>query len=134
MRVAEKVATNQLPASQGSPHIGHLQDVPGSCPGPSYHEFLRQSEDGTIEDHRMRRLTFGISTSPYLATQVLLQVASDHSELYPEAARIVKSSFYVDNCLTEASTPELAIHLQQQLYEVLQWAGMKLRKWRSNSS
>ena len=76
-----------------------------------YHQFLRRSEDGTIEDHRMRRLTFGISVSPYLATQVLQQVASDHSELYPEAARIVKSSFYVDDCLTGASTPEQAIHL-----------------------
>ena len=74
------------------------------------------------------------SASPYLATQVLQQVTSDHSELYPEAARIVKSSFYVDNCLTGASTPEQAIHLQQQLYELLQQAGMKLRKWRSNSS
>ena len=37
----------------------------------NYHRFLRWSEDGTIEDHRMRRLTFGISASPYLATQVL---------------------------------------------------------------
>ena len=71
------------------------------------------------------------SASPYLATQVLQQVASDHSELYPEAARIVKSSFYVDDCLTGA---EQAIHLQQQLYELLQGAGMKLCKWRSNSS
>ena len=34
------IGTEQVPASQGSPHIGHLQDVPGSCPGPSRAELL----------------------------------------------------------------------------------------------
>ena len=29
------VSTEQVPASQGSPHIGHLQNVPRSYPGPS---------------------------------------------------------------------------------------------------
>lgn len=36
-----------------------------------YHRFLHRNDSGTIEDWRMTCLTFGVTTSPYLATQVL---------------------------------------------------------------
>ena len=36
-----------------------------------YHRFLQQNLKGAIEDWRRVRLTFGVSSSPYLASQVL---------------------------------------------------------------
>ena len=49
-----------------------------------------------------------------------------------EQSRI--KSFYVDNCLAGADSPQEAIKLQQQLRELLLQGGFDLSKWRSSSS
>ena len=58
-----------------------------------YHMFLTRGEDGSFQDHHMSRLTFSVKCSPYLATQVLLQVAEDHGEDYPRAAEVIRCAF-----------------------------------------
>ncbi len=103
---------------------------PDEC---DYHRFLLRDTAGELRDLRMKRLTFGVSSSPFLATQVLRQLAENHRHQFPEAAEVVLNSFYVDDCLTGASTVKLAIQLREQLCQLLQIAGMLLRKWRSNS-
>ena len=82
----------------------------------------------------MRRLTFGVTSSPFLATSVLRQAASDLSETYPLASAALQSDFYVDDCLSGASDISGALHLQQELCQLLNDIGFVLRKWRSNSS
>ena len=57
----------------------------------------------------MTRLTFGVTSSPFLATQVLRQVASDHEDEFPQEAAIVRQSFHVDDCLMGADNLEGAI-------------------------
>ena len=99
----------------------------------NYHRFLRCSPKGNMEYQQMQRLTFGVAASPYLAPQVLQQVAKDHTAQYPLAAEVINTTFYVDDRLTGAPEPREAIELQRQLFHLLQQAGMKLRKWRSNS-
>ena len=47
----------------------------------------------------MKRLTFGITTSPYLASQVLMQLTSDYSDEFPTAAALIEQVFYIDNLL-----------------------------------
>ncbi len=44
------------------------------------HRFLHRDRSGVIQDYRMKRLTFGVTTSPYLASQVLHQVAEDQAK------------------------------------------------------
>ena len=99
-----------------------------------YHRFLKCSPTGQIEDWRMLRLTFGVASSPYLATQVLHQAAADLKDKYPLASNVILESFYVDDCLAGADTLDDAQILQQQLYFLLQEVGLTLRKWRSNST
>ena len=82
---------------------------------------------------RMTRVTFGVTSSPFLATQVLRQVAKDHEKQYPRAAKII-SNFYVDNCLTGAATSEEAREIQEELIALLQFACMWLHKWRSSDT
>lgn len=65
-----------------------------------FHRFLDRDELGLIRDYRMTRLTFGVSSSPFIATQVLHQIATDHQEEHPDAARAVQHAFYVDDLLT----------------------------------
>ena len=81
----------------------------------------------------MTHRTFGVTSSPFLATQVLHQVATDHHDEFPRAADIITSRFYVDDMLTGSDTLEDATNIRTELNNLIQKAGMALRKWRSNS-
>ncbi len=100
----------------------------------NYHRFLMRKSTSEIIDYRMQCLTFGVKFSPFLSTMVLLEHADRHSKFHPQASSIVKSAFYVDDCLTGVSTMEEAAHIREQLCELLNLCGMTLRKWRSNSA
>ena len=99
-----------------------------------FHRYLVKGEDGHLQDWRMTRLTFGVTSSPFLAIQVLHQVASDHSNDFLTAASIISSQFYVDDVLTGADSLEEATHIWNELNQLLQKACMMLRKWRMNST
>ena len=99
-----------------------------------FHRFLFGGPGGEIQDYRMKRLTLGVTSSPYLATQVLRQAADDHLSEYPEAADIIRLVFYVDDVLTGADSVEAAVKMRAELDHLLDHAQMKLRKWRSNSA
>ena len=67
----------------------------------------------------MTQATFGVTSSPFLATQVLRQVAIDHQQEYPEAAALITSSFYVDDCLTGATNLKETVKLREDLNQLL---------------
>ena len=99
-----------------------------------FHHFIHRDMSGKLQDYRMRRLTFGVTSSPYLASRVLLQLADDYERECPRAAKIIRSCFYVDDCLTGASTTEEAQELQQELVQIFKFGCMNLCKWRTNST
>ena len=82
----------------------------------------------------MMRVTFGVAASPFAAVRTLQQVAEHFGHEFSLAPPHIYNSFYVDNLLAGASTPEEAITLQSQLRSLLLKGGFDLRKWRSNSS
>lgn len=98
-----------------------------------YHRFFFRDSGGELREYRITRLTFGVKTSPYLASQVLQQIAVDHHTQHPEAARIVQSSFYIDDVLTGADNLEDAQHIRKELNGLLDRGCMPLCKWRTNS-
>ena len=75
----------------------------------------------------------GVTSSPFLATSVLRQIADEHGDEFPEAAAVIKNSFYVDDCLTGTLTLAEAQSLREGLNAILARGQMQLRKWRSNS-
>ena len=95
--------------------------------------FWREQPTGPLIDYRMTRVTFGVSSSPYLAIKALQQTAADFGHMYPKASPLVLSSFYVDDLLTGADTPEQAVQLYEELRALLLKGGFDLRKWRSSS-
>ena len=99
------------------------------------HRFVwRPTPDQEIQDFRMTRVTFGVSSSPYLVIKTLQQTAKDHGAAHPTAANHICSSFYVDDFLAGAKTVEEAKELFTQLRSILQKGGFNLCKWRSSSS
>ena len=98
------------------------------------HRFLwRDSVQDPVKDYRMTRVTFGVSASPYLAVRTLQQTAADHGEGYPKATHHILHSFYVDDFLGGADTPQEAVDLFNELRTILSKGSFSLCKWRSSS-
>ena len=102
---------------------------------PDYYRFIIEdpSNPDNITICRMKRLTFGVACSPFLATTVLRRLAEDYEQEYPEAAALVWEDFYVDGLLTGAESAQHAIVLRHQLNTLLEKASMILRKWHSSN-
>ena len=95
------------------------------------HRFLwRESPSQPVIDYRMTRVTFGISSSPFLAIRTLQEIANDHAKEHPTVQHHIQSSFYVDDFLAGAETVEEAKALPWEMREVLSKGGMNLCKWR----
>ena len=93
------------------------------------HRFVwRSNPNVPLTDHRMTRVTFGVSSSSFAANMAVKQNAIDHAQEVPLAAKIARKCFYVDDCLTGADDPKSALALQQQLTSLFACGGFLLRK------
>ena len=98
------------------------------------HRFLwRPHPEGVVQYYCMNRLTFGITSSPYLAVRTLQQVAEDHGKQAPIASHHILNSMYVDDLMAGADTVDEAVELFNQMRSVLKMGGFDLKKWRSSS-
>ncbi|KAK2578329.1 hypothetical protein KPH14_012630 [Odynerus spinipes] len=91
----------------------------------------RSDQTKPIKSYRLNTVTYGTAPAPYLAIRCLRQLAKENMD-FPEASRVLREDFYMDDVLTGAKTVEAAMALQQQLSELLQRGQFQLRKWRSN--
>ena len=99
------------------------------------HRFVwRSKPTEALQDYRMTRVTFGVSSSPFLAIRTLHQIAVDHGQNYPEASHHILSSFYVDDYLGGANNVEEALRLFQDIRHILSKGNFQLKKWRSSSA
>ena len=93
----------------------------------------RPTMDEEVKAYCMNRVTFGVTCSPFLATRTLQQAAEDFGDSYPKAQHHIKTSFYVDDLFAGAETIKETITLYKDISKILEKAGFKLRKYRSNS-
>ena len=99
------------------------------------HRFLwREDPQQPVQEFRMTRVTFGVSSSPYMAIKTLQKTADDHGQDHPDAAHHIRTSFYVDDLLAGATTEEETLDLYVNLRSTLALGGFNLCKWRSSSS
>ena len=91
-----------------------------------YHRFLWRDKPGNpITDYRMTRVTFGIASAAFLATNSVLHVAEENKLELPLSAKTVKESFHVHDCLPSVETKQeaLTLFLRFQLFNT---GGFKL--------
>ena len=93
----------------------------------------RADHTSQLAYYQMTRVTFGVAASPFAAVQALQQTAADFGHDYILATPHIYESFYVDDCLAGAQTPQEAITLHLQLRSLLLKGGFDLRKWRLDS-
>ena len=94
--------------------------------------YIVRNEQGQLEDWHMSRVTFGVTSSPFLATASLCQVAIDHAEQHFTAG-LVPVNFYVDDFLHGAANVAEALAIRVDINQLLGHGNFTLRKWRSNS-
>jgi hypothetical protein len=94
----------------------------------------RYSSDEPIQEYQLTTVTYGMTSSPFLATRCLKKLAEGNLTSHPRATQVLLSDFYVDDLLSGAPTLQEAIDIQQELSKLLDTAGFPLRKWASKNS
>nr|XP_037877020.1 uncharacterized protein LOC119630728 [Bombyx mori] len=93
----------------------------------------RTSPEQTIRDYRLRTVTFGVKSSPYLALRTIKQLAQDEAEWFKLASPVLLNDVFVDDVVSGEDSEVSALALQQELIGICRAAGFELRKWHSNS-
>ncbi|XP_026730678.1 uncharacterized protein LOC113495880 [Trichoplusia ni] len=93
----------------------------------------RNDPSDDIKEYRLLTVTFGTASAPYLAIRTLMQLADDEGERFPEAARILREDFYVDDVMSGCDNLKEAVRISQDLKGLLKLGGFELKKWSSNS-
>ena len=101
----------------------------------SYFRFLWRDlvHDKPPDEYEFNRLVFGINASPFLAQLVTQEHAKNTRSDDLRAAETILESTYMDDSLDSTPTTEEAIQLYKALSTMWEAAGMKARKWLSNS-
>ncbi|XP_062714102.1 uncharacterized protein LOC115267934 [Aedes albopictus] len=85
----------------------------------------RKSPDLPLDTFELLTVTYGTASAPFLATRVLLQLANDEHDNFPEAAEVLRKDVYVDDLLSGANSIEQATRLRRQLDDLLSKGGIK---------
>ena len=88
--------------------------------------------DSVPTTFRLRTVTYGTASAPYLALRVLQQLATDEGGRYPRGRRILETQFYVDDVLFGADGVSSALADRDELCALLARGGFVLRKWAAN--
>ncbi|XP_062703775.1 uncharacterized protein LOC109410486 [Aedes albopictus] len=95
--------------------------------------FWRSNHDEPLKVYALKTVTYGLASSPFLATMALRQLAEEEEHRYPLAAKTVKKSCYIDDMLSGANSFEEAVELLRQVTGLLNDGGFDIHKVCSNS-
>ena len=90
-------------------------------------------ENFCIKAYRQTRVTFGITSSPFLLGSTLLKHIDKYKDVYPDYVEKIRDSLYVDDLSTGELDATKAIELYKICKQVLSEGRFNLRKWKSNS-
>ncbi|XP_055325647.1 uncharacterized protein LOC129579531, partial [Sitodiplosis mosellana] len=93
----------------------------------------RENESEPLKEYWLTVVSFGLTSSAYLAVRCVIQAAREAQEIYPEAAKAIENDYYMDDCVTGTHMEQKAIELAKNMDQILKGAGFELRKWKSNN-
>ncbi|XP_063989077.1 uncharacterized protein LOC135168628 [Diachasmimorpha longicaudata] len=97
------------------------------------YQYVIWRENGEIETFQLNTVTFGVTSSAFLAIRTLHKLADDEKERYPRAAEELKENLYVDDFMSGAEEIERARMIRDKMIDVLKLGGFNIRQWASNS-
>ncbi|XP_063918637.1 uncharacterized protein LOC135134000 [Zophobas morio] len=87
-----------------------------------------------IQVFRLKTVTYGLNCAPFLAMRCLRELAYEASADYPQAAKTILNSFYMDDLLVGVDNVDEGIKLRDDLNNILKGGGFELYKWASNET
>ncbi|XP_071057548.1 uncharacterized protein [Onthophagus taurus] len=94
----------------------------------------RYDPNDEIKPYRLNTVTYGTSSTSFLATRVLHQVVLNCRNSNAVASNIILRDFYMDDLITGSDDWQEALKIKDELASILAKSGLKLRKWQSNDS
>lgn len=92
----------------------------------------RENPNDDLKQYQLTTVTFGLASSPFLATRALMQIAKDHTNEI-QISNEIKRAFYVDDYISGADSEDQAMNIKEKLTAILNLYGFPLHKWKSNS-
>ncbi|XP_046555836.1 uncharacterized protein LOC124265089 [Haliotis rubra] len=99
------------------------------------HRFLWRNLDVNRKPqiYRLLRVTFGDKPSPDMASYVILHIAEENKEEFPEAAVVLQRDRYMDDLIHSCSSPEQAVQKIQDLDKILSTGSFHIKEWYCSS-
>ncbi|KAH0812042.1 hypothetical protein GEV33_010749 [Tenebrio molitor] len=92
----------------------------------------RESVDSPLEIYRLKTVTYGTTSAPFLAMRCIQQFANENINNFPLACATIRQCFYMDDLLCGHNTFQETLVLRDQIIEILKQGQFNLRKWASN--
>lgn len=92
----------------------------------------RKDPSEQIKHYKLKTITYGTASAPFLAIRTLKQLALDEKANYSLGSEILLRDFYVDDLMSGANSVEKAINAQNEVIQILRAGGLPIRKWTSN--
>ncbi|CAB0004530.1 unnamed protein product [Nesidiocoris tenuis] len=87
----------------------------------------RNSSDDPIQDYRLKTVTYGTASAPYLACRVLQELADEGRNSHPIASTLILTRTYVDDINGGGDTIPEALQARDELVDLLSSAQFELR-------
>lgn len=94
--------------------------------------YWRDNPQKTLSIYQLNTVTYGLSTSPFLANRVVQQLTQDEEVNFFDASQVLRKHIYVDDVALGADTIQSALSLQSDVKSLLEKGGFHLRKWTAN--
>lgn len=98
------------------------------------HILWRENPSDPIKTYELNTNTYGLRSAPFIAVRTLLQLATDEGARYPNASKLLREGFFVDDLLWSVNSEEEAYNIQQELISLLNLGGFTLHKWASSNN
>ncbi|GBL95719.1 hypothetical protein AVEN_670-1 [Araneus ventricosus] len=84
--------------------------------------------------YRFNRVNFGVSSSPFLLAATIRHHIEKYKNDYPDTVLLLDKCFYVDDLISSGKDFEEALQLSRSAKNIMEAAGLDLRKWIINDA
>ncbi|GFX85884.1 integrase catalytic domain-containing protein [Trichonephila clavipes] len=85
-----------------------------------------------LQVYRFNRVNFGVSSSPFLLAATIRHHIEKYKHEFPDTVEILDRNFYVDDLISVGNEFEEALQTSRRAKNIMEAAGMDLRKWITN--
>ncbi|GFX76471.1 integrase catalytic domain-containing protein [Trichonephila clavipes] len=87
-----------------------------------------------LQVYRFNRVNFGVSSSPFLLAATIRHHIEKYKHEFPDTVELLDRNFYVDDLISGGNEFEEALQTSRRAKNIMEAAGMDLRKWITNDA